>query len=240
MSKKDLNEWVWWKHGVIYHIYPRSFYDANNDGIGDINGIIAKLDYLYELGVDAIWLSPIYQSPNKDFGYDVSDYRAINPEYGKLEDFKKLLALAHFKGIKIIMDMIMNHTSDQHPWFIESGSSVDNPKRDWYIWHQGINGKRPNNWKSTFGKSAWQFDAKTNQYYLHSFLKEQPDLNWRNKEMAACFFEEIKYWLDMGVDGFRLDVINMIVKDKKYRNSPFELNIPFFRITGTHAIVQNL
>ncbi|MFZ4411710.1 MAG: glycoside hydrolase family 13 protein [Bacteroidales bacterium] len=230
MNKEKENKWIWWKHGVIYHIYPRSFYDSDNDGIGDIKGIICKLDYLVHLGIDAIWLSPIYQSPNKDYGYDVSDYTSINPEYGTLEDFKNLLKIAHSKNIKVIMDMIMNHTSDQHPWFLESKSSIDNPKRDWYIWKTATKGKSPNNWKSSFGNTAWQLDEKTNAYYLHSFFKEQPDLNWRNKEMQHVFFEEIKYWLELGVDGFRLDVINMIVKDKKYRNNPLNLNIPFLQL----------
>ena len=229
MHQKKNDDWIWWKHGVIYHIYPRSFCDSNDDGIGDINGIICKLDYLKQLGVDAIWLSPIYKSPNIDFGYDVSDYRAINPEYGNLEDFKNLIEIAHSKNIKIIMDMIMNHTSNQHPWFIESSSSSDNPKRDWYIWKSDKKGKVPNNWKSSFGNSAWQFDVKTKEYYLHSFFKEQPDLNWRNKEMLKAFFKEIKFWLEMGVDGFRLDVINMIIKDKKYRNNPLNINIPFLQ-----------
>ncbi len=229
MKQKEANNWVWWKHGVIYHIYPRSFNDSNNDGIGDINGIIEKLDYLVNLGIDAIWLSPIYQSPKVDFGYDVIDYKAIDTDYGNLDDFKNLLETAHSKNIKVIMDMIMNHTSDQHPWFIESRSSTDNIKRDWYIWQKGEKNKKPNNWKSSFGKSAWQFDKKTEEYYLHSFFKEQPDLNWRNKELAKAFFKEIKFWLNLGVDGFRLDVINMIVKDKKYRNNPFVLNFPFLQ-----------
>jgi alpha-glucosidase len=229
LKQKEANEWVWWKHGVIYHIYPRSFYDSNNDGIGDINGIIEKMDYLVNLGIDAIWLSPVYESPKVDFGYDVIDYKAIDNEYGTINDFKNLLEIAHSKNIKVIMDMIMNHTSDQHPWFIESSSSADNPKRDWYIWQNGKRNKAPNNWKSSFGKSAWQYDKRTQAYYLHSFFKEQPDLNWRNKEMAKTFFNEIKYWLDLGVDGYRLDVINMIVKDKKYRNNPFLLNIPFLQ-----------
>ncbi|MFZ4399175.1 MAG: glycoside hydrolase family 13 protein [Bacteroidales bacterium] len=229
MNQKKADDWIWWKHGVIYQIYPRSFCDSNKDGIGDIIGIISKLDYLKNLGVDAIWLSPIYKSPNIDYGYDVSDYKAINPEYGSLDDFKKLLEIAHSKNIKVIMDMIMNHTSDQHPWFIESKSSLDNPKRDWYIWKSGIKGKTPNNWKSSFGKTAWEYDYKTAAYYLHSFFKEQPDLNWRNKEMAKVFFEEINYWLELGVDGFRLDVINMIVKDKKYRNNPLNIKLPFLQ-----------
>ncbi len=226
---KDKKNWVWWKHGVFYQIYPRSFYDSDNDGIGDINGIIEKLDYLAELGIDAIWLSPIYKSPKIDFGYDVSDYKSIDSDYGSFDDFRTLLSVAHSKNIRVIMDLIMNHTSDKHPWFIESKSAEDNPKRDWYIWQKGSKNKKPNNWKSSFGNSAWQFDENTQSYYLHSFFKEQPDLNWRNKDMAKTFFEEIKFWLELGVDGFRLDVINMIVKDKKFRNNPFMINIPFLQ-----------
>ena len=224
---KDNNNWVWWKHGVFYQIYPRSFFDSNNDGIGDINGITEKLDYLAELGIDAIWLSPVYQSPKIDFGYDVSDYKSIDTDYGSLDDFRTLLSVAHSKNIRVIMDLIMNPTSDRHPWFIESKSSEDNPKRNWYIWQKGLKNKKPNNWKSSFGSSAWQFDENTQSYYLHSFFKEQPDLNWRNKDMAKAFFEEIKFWLNLGVDGFRLDVINMIAKDKKFRNNPFMINFPF-------------
>jgi alpha-glucosidase len=216
-----MNEiWSWWKHGVIYHIYPRSFYDSNGDGIGDIPGIILKLDYLKELGIDAIWLSPVYKSPMTDFGYDVSDYLAIDPVFGTLDDLKNLIHEAHNKGIKVIMDMILNHTSDQHPWFLESKSSADNPKRDWYIWNTGKNGKKPNNWKSVYGGSAWQYDEQTKMHYLHTFLKEQPDLNWRNKNLRKTFMEIFRYWLDFGVDGFRLDAINMIIKDKKFRDNP--------------------
>jgi alpha-glucosidase len=219
-NKEQKDEWIWWKHGVIYHIYPRSFYDANGDGVGDLEGIIQKLDYLSELGVTAIWLSPIYDSPNHDFGYDVKDYRKIHPSFGTLDDFKKLLKKAHKKGIRIIMDLIMNHTSIYHPWFIESSSSRSNPKRDWYIWKDAKNGKAPNNWKSAFIGSAWEWHEDTGQYYMHSFLKEQADLNWRNEDMQMAFFEEIQYWLDLGVDGFRLDVINLIIKDKKFRDNP--------------------
>jgi len=218
--------YTWWKHGVIYQIYPRSFYDSNDDGIGDIPGIIEKFDYLVDLGIDAIWLSPIYTSPMYDCGYDISDYYSIDPSFGTLEDFKKLLAIAHSKNIKIIMDMVLNHTSHLHPWFIESSSSKDNPKRNWYIWHDPVNGKYPNNWKSAYLTSAWEFHQPTGQYYLHSFLKEQPDLNWHNPEVKQAMFNVMRYWLDMGVDGFRFDVINYCYKDKKLKNNPFSLN-PF-------------
>ena len=233
MNKK---KWNWWKHGVFYHIYPRSFYDSNSDGIGDINGIIQKLDYLSDLGITGIWISPMYKSPMHDFGYDISDYRQIDPIFGTLEDFKHLLSKAHDKGIKIIMDLVMNHTSCLHPWFIESRSSKDNPKRDWYIWRDGIKKKKPNNWRSAFGSSAWEYDEITGQYYLHSFFKEMPDLNWRNKELKNTFFNEVRYWLDMGVDGFRLDVINMIVKDKKFRNNPRFFGIPWIQ---KHVYTRN-
>ncbi|MBN2165964.1 MAG: alpha-glucosidase [Marinilabiliaceae bacterium] len=220
MKKSMPKKFIWWKHGVVYHIYPRSFYDSNDDGIGDIKGIIHKLDYLKDLGVDAIWLSPIYLSPQIDFGYDVSDYRQIDPIFGTLKDFRKLLEKAHKRNMRVIMDLIMNHTSDQHPWFIESSSASDHEKRDWYIWRSGKNGKPPNNWSTCFGGSAWEFHPVTNQYYYHSFFKEQPDLNWRNEHLRNEFFDIVKYWLDMGVDGFRLDVANLIVKDKKLRDNP--------------------
>ena len=222
------NEYIWWKHGVIYHLYPRSFSDSNNDGNGDLRGIISKLPYLNDLGIDAIWLSPIYDSPMRDNGYDVRDFREIGNIFGTLDDFKKLLEKAHLLNIRIIMDMILNHTSDQHPWFIESRSSVNNPKRDWYLWKKGRKPRfYPNNWRSAFGGSAWEYDKQTGQYYLHTFLKEQPDLNWRNKELRKQFYDEMKFWLDMGVDGFRLDVINMIIKDKKYRNNPSLIKLLF-------------
>ncbi len=217
---------IWWKHGVIYHIYPRSFYDANDDGIGDLPGIIEKFDYLIDLGIDAIWLSPIYVSPMYDWGYDIRDYYNIDPCFGTLDDFKKLLAIAHSNNIKIIMDMVLNHTSHLHPWFIESFSSLDNPKRNWYIWHDPVNGKTPNNWKSAYLSSAWQWHEPTQQFYLHSFLKEQPDLNWHNPEVKEEMFNVMRYWLDIGVDGFRLDVINYCYKDNRLRNNPFSLN-PF-------------
>jgi len=235
-SYKNDPDWVWWKHGVIYHIYPRSFSDSDGDGIGDLRGILGRLDYLISLGIDAIWLSPVYTSPNFDFGYDVSDYRGINPEYGTMEDLRDLLTACHAAGIRLIMDMILNHTSSQHPWFLESRSSRDNPRRDWYIWKDGRKGRAPNNWKSTMGGSAWEFDPVTGQYYMHSFFREQPDLNWRNQEMAEALFREMKFWLDLGVDGFRLDAINLIVKDKKFRNNPLLWGIPFFQ---KHLYVRN-
>ncbi len=220
MKNQIAEPWVWWKHGVIYHIYPRSFQDSDGDGIGDIRGIIRRLGYLKELGIDGIWISPMYRSPMVDFGYDVAGYREIDPVFGTMDDFRELLAKAHDSGIRIILDMILNHTSSQHPWFLESSSSLTNPKRNWYIWKEGIMGKAPNNWRSAVGGSAWKYDENTGQHYLHSFFEEQPDLNWRDPELPGVFFEEMKFWLDMGVDGFRLDVINMIAKDKKFRNNP--------------------
>ncbi|SDC20333.1 alpha-glucosidase [Williamwhitmania taraxaci] len=225
MNIKEKQEWVWWKHGVIYQIYPRSFNDSNSDGVGDLPGIIKKIDYLSSLGIDAIWLSPIYTSPMHDFGYDISNYREIDPVFGTLNDFKKLLKVAHSRGIHVIMDMVLNHTSHLHQWFQESRLGLNNPKRDWYIWRSGRNGHPPNNWKAAFGGSVWEWDENSHQYYLHSFLKEQPDLNWRNKEVQKAFFEDIRFWLDMGVDGFRLDVINWIAKDKDFRSNPCIIGI---------------
>jgi alpha-glucosidase len=215
------DEWIWWKHGVIYHIYLLSFYDSNDDGVGDLKGINFKLDYLEKLGIDAIWISPVFKSPMIDFGYDVSDYYSIDPLFGNISDFKELLSEAHKRNIKIILDMVLNHTSDQHPWFIESCADKKNPKRNWYIWKTSDKGRKPNNWKTAFGGSCWEYNKETQEYYLHSFLKEQPDLNWRNKEVQQEMFKMLSYWLDMGVDGFRFDVINFIIKDKKLRNNPF-------------------
>lgn len=215
----------WWKDGVIYQIYPRSFQDSNGDGIGDIQGIIQRLDYLNDgtrdsLGIDAIWLSPIYPSPMYDFGYDISDYESIDSTFGDLKLFQQLLKEAHKRKIKIIMDLVVNHTSHLHPWFLDSRSSKKSAKRDWYIWKDPLDGKEPNNFLATFGGKAWTMDEKTGQYYYHSFLSEQPDLNWRNPEVKEAIFKMIQYWLDMGVDGFRLDVVNLYYKDEKWRNNP--------------------
>ncbi|MBN1531108.1 MAG: alpha-glucosidase [Spirochaetes bacterium] len=210
----------WWKEGVIYQIYPRSFCDSNGDGVGDLRGITGKLEYLQELGVDAIWLSPVNTSPMFDFGYDVSDYRAIAPVFGTMRDMDRLIERAHGRGIRVIMDLVVNHTSHLHPWFLESRSSKESPKRDWYLWHDGRNRKAPNNWRGVFGGRAWERDGATGQYYLHSFLKEQPDLNWRNRELREAVYDEFRFWLDRGVDGFRLDVANYYVKDELFRDNP--------------------
>jgi len=220
-----MGDFLWWRDGVIYQIYPRSFADANGDGLGDLAGIIAHLDYLRggpdALGVDAIWLSPIYPSPAYDFGYDVADYEAVDPIFGDLADFDRLVTEAHQRGLRVVMDLVMNHTSHQHPWFLESRSSRDNPKRDWYIWRDAAPGGRPpNNWESVFGGKAWERDAGTGQYYYHAFLKEQPDLNWRNPEVRARMFQMVRFWLDRGVDGFRLDVVNAFFKDGEFRDNP--------------------
>lgn len=210
---------VWWKHAVIYEIYPRSFQDSNGDGVGDLNGITRRLDHLKALGVDAIWLSPIYPSPQVDFGYDISNYEGIDPQYGTMADFDRLLAEAKKRDIRIIMDMVMNHTSDKHPWFVESASSKTNPKRDWYIWRDGKGpGQPPNNWLSTFGHSAWQYDRKTNQYYYHYFYIQQPDLNWRNPEVEKAMFGAVRFWLDKGVAGFRLDAVPTLFEDPSLKD----------------------
>lgn len=212
---------VWWKRGVIYQIYPRSFYDTNGDGIGDLEGIRRKLDYLVWLGVDAIWISPIYPSPMADFGYDVSEYCDIDPIFGSRADFDRLIAEAHAKGLKVILDFVPNHTSDRHPWFEESRSSRTSAKRDWYIWRDPKpDGSPPNNWISHFGGRAWEFDEASGQYYLHSFLREQPDLNWRNPELRAAMHEVLRFWLERGVDGFRVDVIWLLIKDEALRDNP--------------------
>ncbi|SHG99542.1 glycoside hydrolase family 13 protein [Tepidibacter thalassicus] len=202
----------WWKEAVVYQIYPRSFYDSNGDGIGDLNGVIEKLDYLKFLGVDVIWLCPIYKSPNDDNGYDISDYKNIMDEFGNMDDFDRLLKEAHNRGIKILMDLVVNHTSDEHEWFVKAASSKYNPYRDYYIWREGKNGQYPNNWKSFFGGSAWEYNEKTEDYYLHLFTKKQPDLNWENENMRREIYKMMKFWLDKGVDGFRMDVFNFYSK----------------------------
>jgi len=211
----------WWKHAVIYEIYPRSFQDSNGDGIGDLNGITSRLDYLHDLGIDSIWISPIYPSPLVDFGYDVSDYTAIDPLYGTLVDFDKLVSEAKNRNIRVIMDFVPNHTSDQHPWFKESRSSRTNPKRDWYIWRDGKGpGQPPNNWQSWFGHSAWKFDPATNQYYYHHFYREQPDLNWRNPEVRKAMYDAMRFWFKRGVAGFRLDAVSRLFEDPDLHDDP--------------------
>jgi alpha-glucosidase len=211
----------WWQNGIFYQVYPRSFQDSDADGVGDLAGIIARLPYLQELGIDAIWLSPVFPSPMADFGYDISDYTGIDPLFGTLEDFDALVEAAHALGLKVILDLVPNHTSDQHPWFIESRSSRDNPKRDWYLWRDPKpDGGAPNNWLSEFGGSAWTLDDETGQYYYHAFLTRQPDLNWRNREVREAIFDVMRFWLRKGVDGFRVDVIWHLIKDAQFRDNP--------------------
>jgi alpha-glucosidase len=211
----------WWRSGIIYQIYPRSFMDSNGDGVGDLEGIRTRLDYLEWLGIDAVWISPIYPSPMADFGYDVSDYTGIHPIFGTMDDFDRLIEDAHSRGIRVILDFVPNHTSHQHPWFQESRSSKENPKRDWYIWRQARpGGGPPNNWLSHFGGSAWEWDEETGQFYYHAFLKEQPDLNWRNPKVQGAMMDVLRFWLRKGVDGFRVDVIWELIKDHSLRDNP--------------------
>jgi len=210
----------WWKCAVVYQIYPRSFADSNGDGVGDLPGIEARLDYLADLGVDVLWLSPVYRSPQADNGYDISDYRDIDPMFGTLADFDRLLAAVHARGMKLIMDLVVNHTSDEHPWFVESRSSPDNPKRDWYWWRRGVGEGPPNNWGSIFSGSAWQRDQTTGEYYLHLFTAKQPDLNWENPQVRQAVYSMMNWWLDRGVDGFRMDVINLISKHPGLPDGP--------------------
>ncbi len=210
----------WWKEAVVYQIYPRSFMDSNGDGIGDIQGIISRLDYLQELGVDVVWLSPVYKSPNDDNGYDISDYRDIMDEFGTMHDWEIMLEEMHKRGIKLVMDLVVNHSSDEHAWFIESKKSKDNPYRDYYIWRPGKDGKEPTNWESFFSGSTWQYNEATDDYYLHLFSKKQPDLNWENEKVRTEVYDLMKFWLDKGVDGFRMDVINLISKDPALPDGP--------------------
>lgn len=217
----------WWKESVVYQIYPRSFKDSNGDGIGDLQGVMQKLDYLKSLGIDIIWLCPVYKSPNDDNGYDISDYKDIMDEFGTMEDFDELLKEAHKRGLKIVMDLVLNHTSDEHPWFIESRSSRNNPKRDWYIWRDGKDGKEPNNWKSIFEGSVWEYDKKTDQYYFHLFSKRQPDLNWENKEVRDELKGMVCWWLDKGIDGFRIDAISHIKKQPGFPDMPNPDNLDY-------------
>ncbi|HEX5690662.1 MAG TPA: alpha-glucosidase, partial [Roseiflexaceae bacterium] len=226
---------AWWKEGVVYQIYPRSFYDADGDGIGDLRGIIQKLDHLQQLGVDIVWLCPVYQSPNDDNGYDISDYQAIASEFGTLDDWQDMLQGMHQRGIRLIMDLVVNHTSDEHPWFLESRASTDNPYRDYYIWRSGKDGREPNNWESFFGGSAWQLDDATGDYYLHVFSRKQPDLNWENPNVREAVYAMMRWWLDKGIDGFRLDAINMISKVPGLPDAPITTNTRF-QFGGQHFI----
>jgi alpha-glucosidase len=220
-SDRRSSKYLWWQRGTVYQVYPRSFQDTNGDGVGDLPGIISRLDYLRWLGVDAVWISPIYPSPMADFGYDVADYVDIHPMFGTLEDFDRLIEQAHGRGLKVILDFVPNHSSDQHPWFLESRSSQHSPKRDWYIWRDpGPDGGPPTNWLSNFGGPAWTFDQETGQYYYHAFLPEQPDLNWRNPDVVDAMLDVLRFWLDRGVDGFRVDVIWHLIKDDEFRDNP--------------------
>jgi alpha-glucosidase len=229
MADSEFVATQWWQTGVIYQVYPRSFQDTDGDGVGDLRGITARLDYLKGLGVDAVWISPIYPSPMADFGYDVSDYTGVDPLFGTMEDFDALLASAHAKGLRVILDFVPNHTSEQHPWFVESRSSRKSAKRDWYLWHdaakagdnwQPARERLPNNWVSQFGGPAWTWDEGTQQFYLHSFLAAQPDLNWRNPEVRAAMYTAMRFWLDKGVDGFRMDVLWLLIKDIYFQSNP--------------------
>ena len=216
-----MSERPWWERGVIYQIYPRSFQDADGDGVGDLPGIERRLDHLVRLGVDAVWLSPVFPSPMADFGYDVADYTDVEPVFGSLADFDRLLAACHARGLKLLLDFVPNHSSDKHPWFLESRASRDTPKRDWYIWRDAApGGGPPNNWVSDFGGSSWEWDGVTAQYYLHAFLQEQPDLNWRNPDLRAAMAGVLRFWLDRGVDGFRIDVLWHIVKAEGLPDNP--------------------
>ena len=218
-------QYLWWQSGVIYQIFPRSYQDSNNDGVGDLKGILQRLDYVKDLGITAVWLSPVYPSPMKDFGYDISDYTGIHPLFGTMDDFDILLNEVHSRGMKLILDLVPNHTSDQHPWFIESKSSKESPKRDWYIWKDAkADGSAPNNWLASFGGTAWEWDEATKQYYYHAFLKEQPDLNWRNPQVQEAMLNVMRFWLDKGVDGFRVDVMWHMIKDSQLRDEPANPN----------------
>ncbi|WP_349371617.1 alpha-amylase family glycosyl hydrolase [Salinarimonas sp.] len=221
MTELKRDEATWWRHAVVYQIYPRSFQDSNGDGIGDLAGIARRLDHLVTLGVDAVWISPIYPSPMKDFGYDVSDYRGVDPLFGTLADFDALVAAAHGRGLKVLMDFVPSHTSDEHPWFRESRSSRESPKRDWYVWADpGTDGGPPNNWLSEFGGPAWSLDAATGQYWLHIYLREQPALNWRNPAVQEAMLDVMRFWFDRGVDGFRVDAVEHLVPDARLRSNP--------------------
>jgi alpha-glucosidase len=247
------NKYSWWQKGIVYQIYPRSYQDSNGDGIGDLNGICQRLDHIQSLNVEAIWLSPIFPSPMHDFGYDVSDYVGINPMFGTMADFDALLADIHSRGMKLILDLVPNHSSDEHEWFIESRSSRANPKRDWYIWNDPApDGGPPNNWLSFFGGPAWTYDEKTEQYYLHQFVNQQPELNYRNPDVLAAMLAVMRFWMDKGVDGFRVDVIWLMLKDEKFRDEPLNpdwdglhpfdqiQHIRTMNLPGVHDIIKDM
>ncbi|CCJ91540.1 Alpha-glucosidase [Cronobacter turicensis 564] len=230
----------WWKEATAYQIYPRSFKDSNGDGIGDLNGIIEKLDYLKDLGIDLIWICPMYPSPNDDNGYDISDYQGIMAEFGTMADFDRLLEGVHQRGMRLILDLVVNHTSDEHPWFLESRSSTDNPKRDWYIWRDGKNGAEPNNWESIFSGSAWKRDDLTGQYFMHLFSSRQPDLNWENHEMRTAVYDMMRWWLDKGIDGFRIDAIAHMKKEPTLSDVPNPEKLPYAPSMVSHLNYDGL
>ncbi|ELY3759553.1 alpha-glucosidase [Cronobacter universalis] len=230
----------WWKEATAYQIYPRSFKDSNGDGIGDLNGIIEKLDYLKDLGIDLIWICPMYPSPNDDNGYDISDYQGIMAEFGTMADFDRLLEGVHQRGMRLILDLVVNHTSDEHPWFLESRASTDNPKRDWYIWRDGKNGAEPNNWESIFSGSVWKRDDVTGQYFMHLFSSRQPDLNWENHEMRAAVYDMMRWWLDKGIDGFRIDAIAHMKKEPTLSDVPNPEKLPYAPSMVSHLNYDGL
>jgi alpha-glucosidase len=237
-------EHAWWQRGIIYQVYPRSFQDSNGDGVGDLPGILSRLDYLAAFGVDTIWISPIHPSPMADFGYDVSDFTAVDPVFGNLADFDRLVAAAHARGIRVILDYVANHSSDRHPWFLESRASRTHPRRDWYIWRDpGPDGGPPNNWLSEFGGRAWTFDEATRQYYYHAYLPRQPDLNWRHPDLREAMLAVLRFWLDRGVDGFRVDAIHHLIKDAAFRDNPLNPEwrpgmSPARRLIRAHTVDQ--
>lgn len=230
----------WWKEVVVYQVYPRSFMDSNGDGVGDLQGLISKLDYLKDLGINVIWICPMYKSPQDDNGYDISDYQDIHDEFGTMQDFDKLLAEVHKRGMKLIIDLVINHTSDEHPWFLESRKSKDNGKRDWYIWRDGKDGKEPNNWESIFSGPAWKYDEETKQYFMHIFSARQPDLNWENLDMRAEVYKMINWWLDKGIDGFRIDAISHARKEPGLADMPNPQNLEYVPSYDKHMNVPGI
>lgn len=237
---KKSSEKKWWKEAVAYQIYPRSFMDSDGDGIGDLRGVISRLDDLKTLGIDVIWICPMYKSPQDDNGYDISDYQDIHHEYGTMADFDELLRQVHHRGMKLLVDLVINHTSDEHPWFVESRASCDNPKRDWYIWRDGKDGKEPNNWESIFGGSAWAYDEKTRQYFMHVFSSKQPDLNWENLEMRQAVYKMMRWWMDKGIDGFRVDAISHMKKEPTLKDLPNPNNLPYVPSYAGHMNVEGI